>query len=231
MFCGLRPDRLKRPLGRPQGPPGDVKVVPGQAPKGVRERRWTGADNGFLRSPWSNGFSVSPWQSRNFETFFGKEKRTPAGRSAGHSFGGSFMTRTHRSGFTLVEILIVVIILGILAAIVIPQFTEASSQAKLNSMTSDLQTVRSQIQLYKVQHNDNVPTAATFVAQMTTCTKVDGTAGTLNVDFGPYMQTIPNNPFTNTNTVGGTATAGASAWYWDGVSVFEANDTAAHQAY
>ena len=141
------------------------------------------------------------------------------------------MSRTRQSGFTLVEILIVVIILGILAAIVIPQFSDASTQAKLNSMTSDLQTVRSQIQLYKVQHNDVVPTAATFVAQMTTATKADGSAGTAGVDFGPYLGVIPNNPFTNTNTVGGSNTAGSSAWYWDGVNVFEANDTAAHQAY
>ena len=44
-------------------------------------------------------------------------------------------------GFTLVEILIVVVILGILAAIVIPQFTEASTEAKLSSLCSDLQTI------------------------------------------------------------------------------------------
>ena len=55
------------------------------------------------------------------------------------------MTRYKRSGFTLVEILIVVIILGILAAIVIPQFTNASSSARTSSIQSLLQTVRSQI--------------------------------------------------------------------------------------
>jgi prepilin-type N-terminal cleavage/methylation domain-containing protein len=44
--------------------------------------------------------------------------------------------RNRKSGFTLVEILIVVIILGILAAIVIPQFTNASEDARRNSMTS-----------------------------------------------------------------------------------------------
>src|SRR5207253_190862 len=65
--------------------------------------------------------------------------------------------RTRKGGFTLVEILIVVIILGILAAIVIPQFTSASQDARKNSLTSQLQTMRSQIELYKLQHLDQLP--------------------------------------------------------------------------
>src|SRR3954465_6599526 len=67
------------------------------------------------------------------------------------------MQRTNHKGFTPVEILIVVIILGILAAIVIPQFSNASTDAKKNSLTSQLQTMRSQIELYKLQHNDQIP--------------------------------------------------------------------------
>ena len=63
----------------------------------------------------------------------------------------------NNKAFTLVEILIVVIILGILAAIVIPQFTQASGEAKLSSLASDLQMVRSQMQLYYLQHNDTYP--------------------------------------------------------------------------
>src|SRR6187399_3120355 len=68
------------------------------------------------------------------------------------------MKRRQR-GFTLVEILIVVIILGILAAIVIPQFTNASQDARKNSLTSQLQTIRSQLELYKLQHLDQLPPA------------------------------------------------------------------------
>src|ERR1700755_1617268 len=66
--------------------------------------------------------------------------------------------RNRKSGFTLVEILIVVIILGILAAIVIPQFTNASTNARASAVTSQLQTLRSQVQLWKPQHNDTLPT-------------------------------------------------------------------------
>src|SRR5215475_4226324 len=64
------------------------------------------------------------------------------------------MKKSRPHGFTLVEILIVVIILGILAAIVIPQFTNASNDARNNSVASTLQTLRGQIELYKIQHAD-----------------------------------------------------------------------------
>ncbi len=100
-----------------------------------------------------------------------------------------------RKGFTLVEILIVVVILGILAAIVIPQFTNASEAAKTESLRSQLQTIRSQLELYQVQHNGNYPAA--FVNQtwdqMTTKTDQNGNADPNG--FGPYLQQVPLNPF------------------------------------
>ena len=118
--------------------------------------------------------------------------------------------RTIRA-FTLIEVLIVVIILGILAAIVIPQFSDASSDAKLSALKTNLHTIRSQLQLYKMQHNDTWPALASFTAKMTAGTKADGTAGT---DYGPYLLSIPDNPYTSTNTVG-SGVADSSAWYYD----------------
>lgn len=59
--------------------------------------------------------------------------------------------RSNRA-FTLIEILIVVVILGILAAIVIPQFTNASQDAQNSQVRSQLQTVRGQLELYNVQN-------------------------------------------------------------------------------
>jgi len=60
-------------------------------------------------------------------------------------------THRHRSGFTLIEILIVVVILGILAAVIIPQFTNAADDASISSARTQLQTMRSQVELYRAQ--------------------------------------------------------------------------------
>ena len=136
------------------------------------------------------------------------------------------MTRV-RKAFTLVEVLIVVIVLGILAAIVVPQFTDASTDAKASSLTTNLQIIRGQIQLYKLQHDDTWPALATFTAQMTTFSKADGTTHATdrtNYPLGPYLQAIPNNPYTGTNDVTADAAAATKAWYYNATTgEFRAN--------
>ncbi len=69
-----------------------------------------------------------------------------------------------RRAFTLIEILIVVVILGILAAIVIPQFSEASDDANASAVRSTLQTVRAQIQLYNFKEGAYPTDVATLVS-------------------------------------------------------------------
>ncbi|HUO07052.1 MAG TPA: prepilin-type N-terminal cleavage/methylation domain-containing protein [Phycisphaerae bacterium] len=119
-----------------------------------------------------------------------------------------------RRGFTLVEILIVVIILGILAAIVIPQFTNASNDARNNSVASTLQTMRSQIELFKIQHADTPPDPTGFITVMTGKTNpTDLTATAATGTLGPYLQTFPTNPVNGFSTVANTAGT-AAGWIY-----------------
>ena len=147
------------------------------------------------------------------------------------------MKAMSRKGFTLIEILIVVIILGILAAIVIPQFASASDDAKKSAVRSTVQSVRGQIELYKLQHNDRYPNGAVgdpsttdetdliVWEKLTTATTVDGVqataaeiaaskAGTGAKVFGPYMQETPMNPFSGTSVIDDAPGTGVD-WVFD----------------
>ncbi|OIQ96184.1 type II secretion system protein G precursor [mine drainage metagenome] len=85
----------------------------------------------------------------------------------------STFLKPEQSGFTLVELLIVVIILAILAAIVIPQFSGASTDAKESALDADLSALRSAIELYKVQHGGNNPGSVATTGG--TCAATKGT--------------------------------------------------------
>jgi general secretion pathway protein G len=104
----------------------------------------------------------------------------------------------HRRGFTLVEILIVVIILGILAAAVIPQFTNASTDARKSRLSTQLQSLQQRISLYQLQHNNAYPPLITTGwSVMTEFTDINGNVSATTDSthiYGPYFPTAPSNP-------------------------------------
>jgi type II secretion system protein G len=104
-----------------------------------------------------------------------------------------------KRAFTLIEILIVVVILGILAAIVIPQFSDASTQANNANVHSQLQTLRGQLELYKVQHVDTYPDLINN--------------GWQDLVDGDYIQAAPRNPLSNSTSIAAAAAAGVG-WVW-----------------
>ena len=130
------------------------------------------------------------------------------------------------SGFTLVELLIVVIILAVLAAVVFPQFSASTNDARAAALQSNLTNIRSAIEFYFQEHGEypgrNIATGATcgsgaavaagaansaeaFIAQLTRYTDADGLACTgtdATFRFGPYIKgNFPDNPEGTNNTV------------------------------
>ena len=137
---------------------------------------------------------------------------------------------SRRVAFTLIEVMIVGIILAILAAIVVPQYVGATDDARLSAVETNLETIRAQLELYRLQHNGQYPpSAAQFAACMTQYTDTShGTSTTKDAThvLGPYLQEVPENPFTKTNDVTTGAAGADKAWYYDpATGTFRTNDT------
>ena len=122
---------------------------------------------------------------------------------------------TANKGFTLVEILIVVIILGIIAAMIIPQFSSASESARAAMLMDDLRVMRSQLEVFKAQHNGvppgfpdcdttKIPTEPEMLDHITKSSNPAGATAAINTPgypYGPYMREIPANPFNGKSSV------------------------------
>jgi general secretion pathway protein G len=122
--------------------------------------------------------------------------------------------------FTLIEMLIVVVILGVLAMLVVPQLADTADDAERNALRENLSLIRRAIEIYRVQHNNTYPgrirldatdkangrsqtpdeAVRAFVLQLSRYSAVDGSVSVTKdatYRFGPYNQSgsVPVNPF------------------------------------
>jgi general secretion pathway protein G len=123
------------------------------------------------------------------------------------------MQRT--KAFTLVEILIVVVLLGVLAAIVIPTFANSSNRAREVALATDLKLLRRFVSVYPSHHREVAPgypngdttvapTDAVFRSQAMQSSNAQGETaprGTAGYQYGPYLSRIPTNQFNKLATI------------------------------
>jgi len=153
-----------------------------------------------------------------------------------------------RKAFTLMEMLIVIVILGILAMVIIPQISTSTDDAKLNTLRTNLNAMRNSVELYYTQHNGTYPGAVlggaadantAFEQQLTRYTDVTNTIGnakTADIKFGPYIKggQLPMNPFnekrdvlvdTAETDITAKASDGTTGWkFYAKTGVLMAND-------
>jgi general secretion pathway protein G len=122
-----------------------------------------------------------------------------------------------RRAFTLVELVVVVLLLGILAAIVLPRFTNASEQARDSSARTTLTYLRNQIELFKTQHGNTPPQKGTLWSLLQRSSGMSETATTnpSGVLYGPYFRSDPINPWNNLTTATADAVDTRAGWYYD----------------
>jgi len=143
-----------------------------------------------------------------------------------------------RNGFSIIELVIVMVILGIIAAIAIPRMSRGSQGAAENALAGDLAVWRSALDLYQNEHGGAYPKdSSTIIAQLTQYTDSAGAPAAARDSahvYGPYMRMIPPLPVGETDkepaiprgsttvgpaTLGGApsiVTPGDYGWVYDG---------------
>ena len=144
--------------------------------------------------------------------------------------------RIRNRAFSLVELVIVLVIIGVIAAIAVPRLTRGATNASATALAADLAALRNAVELYRAEHEGAFPTVANFVNQMTQFSDTGGTNFAAAADvangivYGPYLKGIPALPVgaeKGSTTVAAAAAAGVGWIYTDASGVIISNTTAA----
>jgi len=147
--------------------------------------------------------------------------------------------RRQRAAFTLIEILIVVVILGIVAAIVVPRMSDFSTVANETNLKENLSKIRVHLQVYRNQHA-GFPDPSHLADQLTKFTDFHGNTAagrSTQYRYGPYLEQMPPNPISKLASIRVASAPGEAAppgdadagwWYNPMTGIFCADLTPAH---
>ena len=137
------------------------------------------------------------------------------------------VVRAHREvAFTLLELVVVVIVIGVIAAIAMPRFASATSNANLRRLHGDTHTLQVAIDLYVIEHDGLTPahgedgklstSEEDFRKRLLEPTDVTG-ALIKDGAMGPYLRSWPLNPLTLCQSlrIDGAEAGQDCGWHYD----------------
>ena len=99
--------------------------------------------------------------------------------------------RMHRlSGFTLIELMVVLVIIGVLAALIVPNVLDRADDARVTAARTDIANLSQALKLYKLD-NQRYPTAAQGLQAL----RAKPAEGPIPPNWKPYVEKLPNDPW------------------------------------
>ena len=97
-----------------------------------------------------------------------------------------------RQGFTLIELMVVLVIIGVLAALIVPNVLERADDARSMAAKTDVNNLMQALKLYKLD-NQRYPSAEQGLAALI----AKPTVGAVPPNWKPYLDKLPNDPWNN----------------------------------
>ncbi len=102
----------------------------------------------------------------------------------------SSLQRTKHIGFTLIELMVVLVIIGVLAALIVPNVLDRADDARVTAARTDISNLGQALKLYKLD-NQRYPTAEQGLQALL----AKPTSGSIPSNWKPYVEKLPNDPW------------------------------------